>query len=625
MPLTVGQLIVNDCLPPEFRDYTRVLDSKGLEALLQRVAHEKPELYSEITKKLMDTGNDAAFDNGVTLRLSDCETLFDKTPYLKIVADAENKIENDPKLSPAEKSKALGEVYSQVQSSIEKQVFDTELKKRNQLALQVASKARGTQGQLASFVSTPGSFPDSNGNTVPMFIQHSYAEGLTPAEYWAGSYGTRTSVVQGKIATAKGGAFGKLLSQSANNQVIVEDDCGGVNGVPMPVDDDDNIGAVLAQDTGKYKAGTVINKSVLADLRKNKKIDEIVIRSPMTCSCKNGVCAKCAGIRETGGFPPIGYNLGTNAASAFAERITQGALNTKHTGRLASGGGTYQGFGMFTSMAKVPKSYPDKATLADIDGEVTEIKDAPQGGKYVIIDDGSTKKEHYVPTGYDILVKPGDKLEAGDQLSDGVINPAELVGYKGIGEARKYWAQRFTQGIRDSGMKGNRRNAEVLAKTLINNVELEEEDSAGLPGDITTYNKWAFGFKPRPDTKVMKPDAAKGMFLEQPVLHYTIGTRITPSVIKTLSKFGQTKIFANQNKPSVTPFMQRVEDSNATRDDWIARLGTTYLKDRLVEDAQRGAESHLHTTEPNPSLAKGVEFGTWGQPGSKNKSEQFTY
>jgi hypothetical protein len=280
---------------------------------------------------------------------------------------------------------------------------------------------------------------------------------------------------------------------------------------------------------------------------------------------------------------------------------------------------------MYTSMAKVPKSYPDKATLASVDGEVVEIKDAPQGGKYVILDDGSEKKEHYVPSGYDILVKPGDKMEAGDQLSDGVINPAELVGYKGIGEARRYWAQRFTQGIRDSGMKGNRRNAEVLAKTLINNVELEEEDPAGLPGDVTTYNKWAYSFKPRPDTKLVNPGSAQGMYLEQTVLHYTIGTRITPTVIKTLSKFGQNKIFANPNKPSVTPFMQRVEDSNAIRDDWVARLGTTYLKDRLVEDAQRGAESNLHTTEPNPSLAKGVEFGTWGQPGSKNKSKLFTY
>lgn len=996
---TVGQLIVNDCLPPEFRDYNRVLDSGGLEDLLQRVAREKPELYSDITKKLMDVGNDAAFDTGVTLRLSDCETKFDKRPYLKIIDDAEAAIERDKSLTPAEKSSALGEVYGNVQSSIEKKVYDTELSARNQLALQVASKARGNKMQLAQFISTPGSFPDNNGNTVPMFIRHSFAEGLTPAEYWAGSYGTRTSTVQGKIATAKGGAFGKLLSQSANNQVVVEEDCGGVNGVPMPIEDDDNIGALLAQDTGGYKAGTVITKSVLSDLRKDKKLKDVVIRSPMTCGCKDGVCSKCAGIRETGGLPPIGYNLGTNAASAFAERITQGALNclvegtlvrmadgtckpiekvnpgdfvlgsdlngnitptrvvdrydngfqpcvrtkfivngtqhngegivlesttehpilgtrvvtgqkeaslnweprmlkvgtksrefyaytvesfddsgmkseplamligalvgdgcytrsvggvhiscadatevedlqksvdtlgikltkltghngiyyrvsradksndtnivkdflvkngmygkyahdkelpgcihswdnasvaafiggfvaadgsvyvhgnrpgvsmsstsrklleqirsmlllrfgvltsgitrinkagtgnrnhdqyqftisnreslekfasvvtipgvkssrladalvknakpknrirkafkrieqvsigirhvydlevahddhiyllenglivhnTKHTGRLASGAGTYQGFQMFTSMAKVPKSYPDKATLSDIDGEVTGIKEAPQGGQYVLVNDGSSDKEHYVPSGYPILVKEGDKVEAGDQLSDGVINPAELVKYKGIGEARRYWAQRFTKGIRDSGMKGNRRNAEVLAKTLINNVELEEEDPAGMPGDVTTYNKWAYTYRPRPNTKMMKPSAAQGMFLEQPVLHYTIGTRITPSVIKTLSSYGKDKIFANPNRPDATPFMQRVEDSNAVRDDWMARLGTTYLKDRIVEDAQVGAVSHLHTTEPLPGLAKGTEFGTWGQPGSKNTTRTFTY
>jgi len=1001
MATTVGQLIVNDCLPKKFRDYTRVLDSSGLEDLLQRVAREDPESYSDITKKLMDVGNDAAFDTGVTLRLSDCATKFDKTPFLKIISDAENKIENDETLSPEDKKKALGEVYDKVRTSIEKQVYDTELAAKNQLALQVASKARGTKMQLSQFISTPGSFPDNNGNTVPMFIQHSFAEGLTPAEYWAGSYGTRTSTVQGKIATAKGGAFGKLLSQSANNQVVVEEDCGGVNGVPMPIEDDDNIGAVLQEKTGKYEAGTVITKSVLSDLRKDKNLDEIVVRSPMTCGCKSGVCAKCAGIRETGGFPPIGYNLGTNAASAFAERITQGALNclvegtpvrmadgsvkpiedivpgdfvlgsdlhgnivptrvvdrydnglqpcvrtkfivngthhkgegiyiesttehpilgtrvvsgqkeeslnwsprmlkigtkskeffaytvssfddsglkkepmamligalvgdgcytesvngvylscadkteimdlqrsvkdigvkikklsghngiyyrvskssktdkgnvvkkflvsegmygkyahdkdvppciwswdndsvgqfiggfiaadgsvfardkkgspavslsstsrlllehirellllrfgiltsnvtkinkagtenrkhdqfqititniesvsrlfsfiqipgiksgklysllstysypahyvrrafrrisqepigirhvydlevactdhiyllanglivhnTKHQGRLASGSGQYQGFGMFTSMAKVPKSYPDKATISSIDGEVSEIKDAPQGGKYVVIADGSTTKEHYVPTGYDILVKPGDTIEEGDQLSDGVINPAELVKYKGIGEARRYWAQRFTKGIRDSGMKGNRRNAEVLAKTLINNVELEDEDPAGLPGDITTYTKWAYSFKPRPNTKMIPAASARGMYLEQPILHYTIGTRITPSVIKTLGKFGKTRVFANANKPNVIPFMQRVEDSNAVRDDWMARLSTTYLKDRLVSDAQLGAESHLHSTEPSPGLAKGIEFGSWGKPGSKNTSETFTY
>ena len=300
-------------------------------------------------------------------------------------------------------------------------------------------------------------------------------------------------------------------------------------------------------------------------------------------------------------------------------------LIVSNSGRLASGEGRYSGFQMFTSLAKVPKVYPDKAILASVDGEVTEIKDAPQGGKYVVMNDGSADREHYVSPGYKILVKPGDQLESGDQLSDGVINPAELVEYKGIGEARKYWAQRFIQGFRDSGMKGNRRNAEVLAKTLINNVELEDEDEAGLPGDVTTYTKWAYSYKPRKDTKVLRPDQARNMYLEQPILHYTIGTRVTPSVIRTLKKFGQDKVFANPDKPNVRAFMQSVVASNAVRDDWIARLGTTYLKDRLEEGVQRGAKSYLHTTEPNPGLAKGVEFGTWGQAGSKNKTPEFTY
>lgn len=1002
MTTTAGQIIVNDCLPKEFRDYTRVMDSNGIEEVLERIARERPEIYKEVSQKLMSIGSDAAFDNGVTLRLSDCETGFDKKPFLKIIDDAEKQIAADKSLSKQDRLDALGKVYGDVQASIEKNTFDAELKKRNQLALQVASKARGTKGQLASFISTPGSFPDSNGRTVPMFIRHSFAEGLTPAEYWAGSFGTRTAVVGAKIATAKGGAFGKLLSQSAVNQVITEDDCGGANGVPMPIGDDDNIGAVLAVKTGKYDTGTVITKAVLSDLRKDKKRDEIVIRSPMTCGCKNGVCSKCAGIRETGGFPPIGYNLGTNAASAFAERITQGALNclvegtlvrmadgstkpiekirpgelvlgsdlngrisptpvvnwydnglqecyrtefkengtqggapitlestiihkllctrvvsnqkeaalnwkprvlpvgtksrvfyaytvsefddtglkdeplsmllgtllgdggytksvndvylscaddtevediqsslrgtgirinrlkyhegiyyrvsntkgyrgtnkikrylkaagmygkyahekelpsivhswsnksvgsfiggfiasngsvyssdskgkpgvsfsstskkmleqmkdllllrfgilgskitvigklsnghrkhtqyqftvtkpneverlacvvtipgvkagrlhtlvssyrgnknhvrtafrrisqkpigirhvydieigtpdhifllanglivsnTKHSGRLGGGDGPgkYQGFAMYTSLAKVPGTYPDKAELSTLDGKVESIEDAPQGGKYVTVGDGSTSKKHYVMPGYMLLVKPGDSLEAGDQISDGVINPAELVGYKGIGEARRYWANRFMQGFKDSGMKGNRRNAEVLAKTLINSVELDEEGPAGLPGDVTTYTNWAFSFKPRPDTKMLKPAEAKGMYLEQPVLHYTIGTRITPSVVKELTKFGQPKIFANANKPNVTPFMSRVEDSNAIKDDWMSRLSTTYLKDRLLEDAQRGSEAKLHSTNPYPALAKGTEFGTWGQPLSKNKTETFTY
>lgn len=783
MLTTVGQVLVNDALPPRFRDYGRVMDSKGIEEVLQQIAREDPDSYAQVTKRLMDIGNSAAYETGTTIRMSDLRPAYDKRPLLQALDIAEDKIRSDKTLTDEQKSEMIEKLYDKANSRIMEETYNAEYARKNQLALQVASKARGNKTQLAAFISTPGTYSTPSGKMVPMFIRHSYAEGLTPAEYWAGSFGARAGVVSTKSATAKGGAFGKLLSASAVNQVVTEEDCGSTGGLPVKVDDDDNIGAVLAQPASGYDAGTVITKNVLSDLRKDKRHDEIVVRSPVTCGCKDGVCSKCAGIRETGGFPPIGYNLGTNAASAFAERITQGALNclaegtlvrmadgsvkpieiiqpgemvlgsdfqgniaptkvlnwwdngiqpcvrtmfgpsielvstrihkilcrtspgpfskvevgaegemqalagpdvtgplpfdkfaiealghpivatrtsqkpvgnrhvydievecdshlfllknglkvsnTKHSGKMTRGKGQYQGFEMLTSLAKVPKVFPDRATISSVDGTVTKIEKAPQGGTYIFVTDKhGEEKKHYVPSGYDIDVKKGQEVEAGDQMSDGVIDPSELVKYKGIGEARRYWANRFTQAMRDSGMAANRRNAEVLARTVMNTVRLNNEDEAGdgLPGDVTTYTNWSWGFKPRKTSSIVAPTVSSiGKYLEQPVLHYTIGTKITPSVIKTLKKFKVDQMMVNDTAPDVTPFMERIEDSNAEKPDWMARLGTTYLKSRLQEDVARGAESHLHSTEPYPGIAKGVEFGDWGQPLSKNKSEHFTY
>lgn len=629
MLTTIGQVLVNDALPPRFRDYGRVMDSKGIEEVLEAIAREDPDSYAGVTKRLMDIGNAAAYDTGTTIRLSDLRPSYDKRPILQALDIAEAQIRNDKNLTDAQKTEMVEKLYEKANSRIMEETYNSELARKNQLALQVASKARGNKTQLAAFISTPGTYSDPSGKMVPMFIRHSFAEGLSPAEYWAGSFGARTGVVSTKTATAKGGAFGKLLSASAIAQVVTEDDCETDGGLPVKVDDDDNIGAVLARPAGGYEAGTVITKNVLSDLRKDKRHDEIVVRSPVTCGCKDGVCSKCAGIRETGGFPPIGYNLGTNAASAFAERITQSGLNVKHQGKILKGKGHYQGFNMFTSLAKVPKIFPDRATISSVDGTVSKIEDAPQGGTYIFVtDQKGEEKRHYVAPGYELEVKVGDELEAGDQISDGVIDPSELVKYKGIGEARRYWANRFTQAIRDSGMAANRRNAEVLARTVMNTVRLNNEDEAGegLPGDVVTYTRWSNGFKPRSGSSMVAPTVASiGKFLEQPVLHYTIGTRITPSVIKTMKKFKVDRMMVNDTQPDVTPFMERIEDSNAEKPDWMARLGTTYLKSRLQDDVARGAKSHLHSTEPYPGIAKGVEFGDWGQPLSKNKSEHFTY
>ena len=999
MPTTIGQILVNEALPEKFRDYSRTLGADELEDLLARVIREDPEAYRDVSYKLMRIGAKAAYDTGTTLKLSDLEPALDNTVLYQKLDMAEDAIRNDRTLSEDQKREKLSDLYDKVYSDIKDRAYAAADARGNGFAMQVKSKARGNKDQLSAMLSTPGVYKDPSGRTIPMFIRHSFADGLSPAEYWAGSYGARTGVVSTKFATANAGALGKLFSSSMVEQVVTEDDCGTVAGMPVKTDDKDNVGSVLAADAGPYGAGTVITKQVMSDLKK-AGIDEIEVRSPVTCGAKNGVCAHCAGIRENGRFPEIGYNLGLNSASALAERVAQGSLNclaegtlvrmadgsakpiekvepgemvlgsdlsgnvsptrvvarydngiqpcvstgfiengthrstnpgivlestaihpilgtrvvtgqleeklnwvprmlevgrksrefyaysvssfddtglvdeplsmligallgdgcytksvsgvhlscaddteiddlnrilqgydlrlnrlkyhngiyyrvsqnstrsgknviknylrehgmygklahekdipsvvhtwnnhsvgcfigglvatdgsvyssdnngkpavsfastserlvaqfkelvglrfgilgsavtktghtgtycrkhdqwqftitkpeevvrfrdnvtipgvkqrrltkmlseyvpgagnhyrvafkrvdqkdiglrhvydleveckdhiyllanglivhnTKHSGKKMEGvRGSYSGFDMLKQMATVPEHYKDRATVSSIDGTVEKIEKAPQGGSYVWVND----EKFYVPHGYDVLVKQGDEVEAGDQLSDGVISPADAVKYKGIGEGRRYFTQRFTQAYRDSGYKGNRRNVEALARSLINNVVVDDSDAEGqmLPGDLVSYSRWSWGYRPRPNSVQSAPMKAVGKYLEQPALHYTIGTRVTKRVAKDLEKFKVPSVLYNDNPPGVHPEMKSIVETTGQTDDWMGRLGTTYIGKRLIEDVQRGAESNSKGLNPYPAVAKGTTLGEWGTPGHKN--EEFHY
>ena len=996
MPTTIGQIIVNEALPEKYRDYNRTIGEPELNDLLASIIEHDPDVYRDVSAKLMRIGNKAAYEGGTTLRMSDIAPPMDNSAMYRMLDAEEEAIRRDRRLTDDQRRDALASLYDKVYAGTRDMAYDRALKANNSFALQVKSKARGNKDQLSAMINTPGVYQDASGRTIPFFIRHSYAEGLSPAEYWASLYGARASIISTKFATARAGALGKMLSSASIEQVVTEDDCGTPNGMPTTTDDNDNVGAVLAQKAGKYDAGTVITKQVLADLR-NDKIDDILVRSPTTCNAKNGVCAHCAGIRENGKFPEIGYNLGLNAASALAERIAQGGLNMKHclvegtlvrmadgskktieklvpgdmvlgsdvhgnitptkvvalydngieecirtrfiengtqrkdnpgivlestdihkilgtrvvTGQLEerfnwlprklevgkksreffgytvssfddrglvheplamligallgdgcytkSVGGVYlscaddteiddiertlighdirlhrmryhngiyymvsqsrsirgknvvknylkkhgmygkranekeipsvvhtwdnasvgsliggfiaadgcvystdkygkpgvafsstsrkmleqireiihlrfgilgsritktssektfsgnydllqftvtkpsevrklydstnipgvkrerlrrmleaykpgknfvrtafkrveqvpigkrhvydievehpdhlfllanglivsnsgkkqqgvgySGFDMLKRMVDVPKQYTDRATVSEVDGTVTKIVPAPQGGSYVYVGD----ERHYVPNGYDVLVKKGDEVEAGDQLSDGVVNPADAVRLKGIGEGRRYFTQRFTQAYRDSGYKTNRRNVEAVAKSLIDNVVVEDPDAEGemLPGDDVSYARWAWGYRPRPDSVQSSPKQAIGKYLEQPALHYTIGTRVTPKVVKELEKFKVPSVLYNPNPVGVRPEMRSIVESTGQTDDWMGRLGTTYLGKRLVEDAQLGSDSNSKGLNPYPAVAKGVTLGQWGSPGHRN--EEFHY
>lgn len=260
-----------------------------------------------------------------------------------------------------------------------------------------------------------------------------------------------------------------------------------------------------------------------------------------------------------------------------------------------------------------PEIFPDRASVATIDGKITKIIDAPQGGKYILIND----QAHYVLPNTDINVKVGDEVEAGDIMSDGLADPEDIVRYKGIGEGRKYYAERFAKLLADSGAPSSARNAEMVSRSSINNIKITDPDGYGdyLPEDIISYDKFEADYKPRENSKEisLKKDKANilGSYLERPVLHYSIGTRITPKLIKNLEEADIDNILINKEAPVFEPiFIRAQEITSKGTDDWLARLQGSYLKSNIIDSAIKGLDTNIkENINPYTRIGQGYDFG----------------
>ena len=611
--------MVNGALPPEYRSEERTLSGSELDKLMAAIGTDSPEKYKEISHSLMQLGRDASFTEGTTVRLSDIGTAVDRQKIFDKVELARNKIMTSA-LSDPEKETAVDRLYADVGKSLADVTFDTELERGNPFALQVESKARGSKTQLMSMISSPVSYKDAKGNTLPMLIRRSYAEGLKPWEHFAATFGARSSVVGMKLSVPLAGDLAKQLMTMGADLIVSEDDCGTLTGVPFDLDDPDNLGAVLAKSTGGFKAGQPMDPKTMAALKK-QGYEKVLLRSPMTCQAKGGLCKQCLGQREGGKFPETRAAIGIQASSALAERVAQGMLGLKHEGRgkgaLGGSKDTYTGFPVINQLVQVPETFRYRAAVSTVPGKVESVNEAPQGGYDIMIEG----EKHYVEPGQTVEVKAGDTVDQGDQIGSGLLNPAEIVKYKGMGEGRKYLAERLTKVFRDSKLGVNRRNAEVVARELINRVDIDDPEGLGdyLPGDSVSYAGLAHSYSPRKGAQVFKTKKAVGMYLEQPVMHHTIGTKLTGKMADELESFGFNQVVAHDSPPGFTPIMERLRGApQVIRKDWIAKLQGSGLKANLEKDIQSGASSDIHSTHPLPGLAYGVEFG-------ESKQNKVTY
>jgi len=399
----------------------------------------------------------------------------------------------------------------------------------------------------------------------------------------------------------------KQLGSVSMDMIVTESDCGTKNGIPVASSDKDNIGSVLGRSVGGYKEGTIITPKIFKDLQ-NSKVDQVVLRSPITCEASNGgICSHCAGIREKNRFPGIGENVGLSAASSFSEPLSQALLKSKHTAGVSNATGV-TGFKGINAMFQVPDVYPNKATLTTKDGIVEKIEELPQGGSHVFINGVA----HYVPPTTPIIVKAGDDIEAGDPISEGNSSPAEVTALKGIGQGRLHFIKDVKNIFADNGVTINRRNAEVVAKAAIDHIQVGDIDdtSSYLPEDIVRYGNFVKDYQPRETSYSSSPKQAIGKFLEKPALHYSVGTRITNSVANNLDKFGDKELLVNDEEPTFAPKMIRLMDAPSYNEDWMAQLGTSYVQKNLKKNVVEGTSfSDIHGKHPLPALAYGKEFG----------------
>ena len=289
--------------------------------------------------------------------------------------------------------------------------------------------------------------------------------------------------------------------------------------------------------------------------------------------------------------------------------------SSKHSGGVAGAGTTASGFDYIQSLIQIPKTFNGMATHSQQDGSVSSVEVAPAGGFTVTING----EPHHVRPDNKLLVKRGDQLEAGDLLSDGIPSPAEFVKHKGIGEGRQQFVQAIRAAYKSGGFNIHRRNAELLGRGLIDHVRLDEDVEGFNQNDVVSYSTLERDWKPRSGALSTSPTAAKGMFLERPVLHYSLGTQLKPSVLAKLKKHGISEVTVNNEPLPFTPEMIRAQDNLHYDQDWMTRLYGSGLKSSLLDAAHKGLASDPDGTSFVPSIASSVDFGKskYIQPASR--------
>lgn len=597
---TPGALYIKSLLPTKEAkdnfDLHDTLDKKKVQNLVvSLLRHGGPEA-TETINKLSQLFFDKATEHGYSTPLSDYDN--DSDERVALLDEFETKLNAILSMgdkSKEEKIKLIDELAVVTQQKVYGQNLSYMLSKRSTAAKMAQTGARGNKDQLGAGTSSPLLGRDVVGRPLPIAIKHSFAQGLSPAEFIAISYTGRANTVTAQAATRLPGALFKKVTPNLYKDVITVPDCGTLNGVIVHIEDKPAL-------IGRFEAGT--NRFISESFWKDAKASgakQLKVRNTLTCEAHDGLCQKCYGIAGNGKLPPIGENVGVIAAQSTSEVLTQSVLSTKHSSSIGRRRSLYE---TVSNLETNPENFQDEATLSTKNGKVTGIEETSLKDHKVYVED----VPHFVPRIFPVKVAVGDEVRAGQALSEGVVNPREYLQYDGMGHAREYLSKALRSAYDENGSNLDPRHFDLIARNLIKYVQVDDPGETGfLPGQVVEINAVKPHFA-RTSTPV-PVSKAKGSVLGTTVLSFTPGTVLNQNHIDALDKAKIPSVRVSNTGLKVTPILPGLTTNKRKDDNWISRLAFSHIAESISEAGALGQTAAVHGTDPIAPYVLGTEFG----------------
>ena len=538
---TVGRFIFNENIPQDLGFVNREEDPFGLEIdyLVDKKALGKiidkcfrrhgNTITAEVLDHIKSLGFKYSTIGGITVAVADMKIPATKQALIK---DAEVQVEKYEKvfrrglISDEERYEKVIDTWTKTTEKVTDELMNG-LERMNNIYIMAHSGARGSKNQIRQLAGMRGLMANASGKTVEIPVKSNFREGLSVMEYFTSSHGARKGLADTALRTADSGYLTRRLVDVSQDVIVRDYDCGTKETTEIFAIKDGNeaiedlydriVGrytrdAILHPETGEVlvEADTMIQEDD-AEAIINAGIEKVNIRTVLNCKTHHGVCSKCYGRNlATGKEVNIGEAVGIIAAQSIGEPGTQLTMRTFHTGGVA-GGDITQGLPRVEELfeARKPKGL---AVITEITGRV-EIDETGKRKEISIVPENGETEVYAIPYGSRIRVKHGQMVEAGDPLTQGSINPHDIVRVKGIGGVQDYIVKEVQRVYRMQGVDVNDKHIEVIVRQMLSKVKVEDPgDTDLLPGgyeDVLTFQEC----NEEAESKGLRPAIAKRVLL----------------------------------------------------------------------------------------------------------------